>query len=636
MLAGLLRALRRAGPHLRPVVLSADPPGTARLHGVPARGRSLPGAWRALAGARLLISGGGGLLQDVTSARSSLYYLAVMAMARLRGARVVWAAHGIGPVNRRWLRRLVGREARRAAALSVRDEASRRALASWSGLAAEGIERMPDPAWLLADAVEPALSRAGGGGEEGSARPWRVAVVWRDWRGQAVPARRAGRALGEALAAALPGGAEVAVLAFHPARDLQACRELARGLAEAPHVGLTAPAQARAAPADPVEAVRELASFDVVVSVRLHGLILAGAAGVPFVGAAYDPKVAALLSELAWPVPPVLPAEAGDAGVWRERLRAVASQHAALRARLAQARRAMAGQAASALEGLLARAAGSPAPAGEPRLPAPVEVVGVPVHPVSLEEAEAAAAAWLERASPRALRHVVTLNPEMVMQARRDPALAACVREADLVVPDGVGVVWAGRTLGHPMKGRVPGIELAERLLAACAGRGLPVFLVGGRPAGPEGPAVAEQAARRLAARPELAGLVVAGWHHGYFAWDSPEEARLLQALEAARPALLLVGMGSPRQERFIARHRRRLAGCGVRVAIGVGGSFDVWAGRSRRAPPLMRRLGLEWLYRVAREPWRLRRVAALPAFAVSVLAARRGGIMGQRSHRGA
>ncbi|HEY8498546.1 MAG TPA: WecB/TagA/CpsF family glycosyltransferase [Limnochordales bacterium] len=636
MLAGLLRALRRAGPHLRPVVLSADPPGTARLHGVAARGRSLPGAWRALAGARLLISGGGGLLQDVTSARSSLYYLAVMAMARLRGARVVWAAHGIGPVNRRWLRRLVGREARRAAALSVRDEASRRALAAWSGLAAEGIERMPDPAWLLADAVEPALSRAGEDGDEGSARPWRVAVVWRDWTGQAVPARRAGRALGEALAAALPGGAEVAVLAFHPARDLQACRELARGLAEAPHVGPTAPAQARAAPADPVEAVRELAGFDVVVAVRLHGLILAGAAGVPFVGVAYDPKVAALLSELAWPVPPVPPGEAGDAGAWRERLQAVASQHAALRARLAEVRRAMAGQAASALEGLLARAAGSPAPAGEPRLPAPVEVVGVPVHPVSLEEAEAAAAAWLERASPRALRHVVTLNPEMVMQARRDPALAACVREADLVVPDGVGVVWAGRMLGHPMKGRVPGIELAERLLAACSRRGMPVFLVGGRPAGPEGPAVAEQAARRLAARPELAGLVVAGWHHGYFAWDSPEEASLLQALEAARPALLLVGMGSPRQERFIARHRHRLAGCGVRVAIGVGGSFDVWAGRSRRAPPLMRRLGLEWLYRVAREPWRLRRVAALPAFAVSVLAARRGGIMGQRSHRGA
>ena len=643
-----MRALRRAGPHLRPVVLSADPERTARLHGVAAAPRDPRGVWRTLADADLLVSGGGSLLQDVTSARSVLYYLSVMAMAHLRGIPVAWVAHGVGPVRRRWLRALVGREARRAVHLSVRDEGSRRALAAWSGLDPSRIVTLPDPAWALAEeaagAGSPALHTAGSRPEAGPDAPaerqrpaWRVAVAWRDWPGQPVPAERVGRALGEGMAAALGGTVRVSLLAMQPRQDLGACERLARSLQEALRdLGCDASVGVQEAPADPVEAIRALGAFDVVVGVRLHALILAGVAGVPFVALAYDPKVTALLAETGWPVAAVEPRDAADAGTWRHRLEAVAADHARLRRHLESTRHDLARRV---LEGLapvahLGRVELEPLPRADSP-PPPVEVLGVGVHPVSLSEGEAIAAAWLtgERDDRAPVRQVVTLNPEIVMRARSDPTLAGIVRQADLVVPDGIGVVWAGRMLGYPMKGRVPGIELAERLLAFCAASGLPVFLVGGRPEGPEGPSVAEEAARRLRMRPEMTGLVVAGAHHGYFAPGSAEEAALLETLERTRPALLLVGMGSPRQEAFIARHRERLRGR-VRVAVGVGGSLDVWAGRARRAPPLVRRLALEWLYRTALDVRRLRRLAALPAFVAAVLAEKMGGIMGQRGHR--
>lgn len=647
VLAGLLRALRRLEVGARVVVLSADPPRTARLHGVAAEPRGLRGAWRALAGASVLVSGGGSLLHDVTSFRSPLYYLGIMALARLRGARVVWAAQGIGPVRRRWLRWLVGREARRAWAITVRDEASRQTLARWSGLDPGRIEVVPDPAWALAEAADQGRARlagapttgasAAGAGDAHRQRPrseaLHVAVAWRDWPGQPVPAREAGRALGLALAELLPAGSRVTVMALQPGQDMEPCRELARALQDrlSRHgPGRSLEVAVAPAPEDPAEAVGSLAQFDLVVGVRLHALILAGAAGVPFVGVAYDPKVEGLLDELRWPLDAIHPGEVADPAAWRARLADALTRREALRERLLATRRAMAREAEAALRPVAALL-GAGARPRDAICPAPVEVLGLPVHPVSLDEAADILAGWLESTpDPSPLRHVVTLNPEMVMRARADPAFASVIGGADLVVPDGVGVVWAARILGHAMKGRVPGIELAERALAACARRRLPVFLLGGAPPGPHGPGVAEAAAERLRQRADMAGLVVAGTHHGYFTWGSDEEERLLQHIEAARPALLVVGMGAPRQEQFMARHRDRL-GRSVRVAIGVGGSLDVWAGRTRRAPALVRRLALEWLYRVATDPKRLIRLAALPAFAAAVMAVRLGGIMGQR-----
>ncbi|HHW15271.1 MAG TPA: WecB/TagA/CpsF family glycosyltransferase [Firmicutes bacterium] len=259
-------------------------------------------------------------------------------------------------------------------------------------------------------------------------------------------------------------------------------------------------------------------------------------------------------------------------------------------------------------------------------------MLGIGVDPVTLPEAVARIAGWIaetRRAAGEAgrgagrggrTRQVVTLNPEMVMKAKERPGLAQVFAEADLVTADGVGIVWAARRLGQPLPGRVTGVELVAALLAEGSRAGWRFFFLGAAPG------VAEEAARRAAERHP--GLQVAGTHHGYF---SPGEAdRVAEGVAASAPDVLLVALGSPAQEEFIARYGERL---GAAVALGVGGTLDVLAGKARRAPAWLRRLGLEWAYRVARQPSRLGRALAIPAFMWEVQrqAGRRGGASGKR-----
>jgi N-acetylglucosaminyldiphosphoundecaprenol N-acetyl-beta-D-mannosaminyltransferase len=253
--------------------------------------------------------------------------------------------------------------------------------------------------------------------------------------------------------------------------------------------------------------------------------------------------------------------------------------------------------------------------------PARVDILGVGFDPVDLDAAAARAAALVEAGGPAL---VVTANTEMVMTARRAGDLARLLAAADLVVPDGVGVVWASRYLRQPLPARVPGIELAERLLAEAARRHWRVYLLGGHPG------TADRAAARL--REAYPGVEIAGCAHGYFA--EAEEPGVIAAVRATAPAMLLAGLGAPRQERWLARH---LAALGVPLAMGIGGSLDVWAGRARRAPRLMQTAGLEWLYRLAREPHRLRRQLTIPHFMALIVAVRlRRARSGRRAASGA
>ncbi len=236
-----------------------------------------------------------------------------------------------------------------------------------------------------------------------------------------------------------------------------------------------------------------------------------------------------------------------------------------------------------------------------------VWVLGVPLDPLRLEEA-AERACRLVRTEGCHL--VVTANPELVMAARVDSELLQAVREASLVVADGIGVVWASRRLGCALPERVPGIELMEALCARAEAEEWGVFLLGGLPG------VAEQAGQALKRR--WPGLRVAGIHHGYF----PEDGPVVEQVARSGAQVLFCGLGSPRQELWLARNLTRL---GVRLAMGVGGGLDVLAGRTPRAPVWLRRLHLEWLYRLLREPRRWRRQLALPRFAWLVLRSRPG-----------
>jgi N-acetylglucosaminyldiphosphoundecaprenol N-acetyl-beta-D-mannosaminyltransferase len=228
-------------------------------------------------------------------------------------------------------------------------------------------------------------------------------------------------------------------------------------------------------------------------------------------------------------------------------------------------------------------------------------VLGVPVD--VCPDVFAVALALRERGGGQ----IVTLNAEMTMAARANPELGRAIAAADLVIPDGAGVVWALGRQGHRVR-RSPGIELARRLLEHGAAHHWRVALVGASPA------VMEQLLARLGA--EIPALRVVFSAHGYQpveAWPALE-ARLL----AARPDLVLVALGVPRQETWIADLPGRHGG----LWMGVGGSFDVWAGAKKRAPAWMGALHIEWLYRLVQEPRRWRRMLALPAFAWAVLRA--------------
>lgn len=238
----------------------------------------------------------------------------------------------------------------------------------------------------------------------------------------------------------------------------------------------------------------------------------------------------------------------------------------------------------------------------QPVVSSQVRVLGVRIDCLDMEAALDRIEALVEAGGPHL---VATANPELVMRARRDPAFARVLESASLCLADGWGVVWAARRRGAVLAARVTGTDLVPLLARRCAERGWSIFLLGGAPG------VAEQAARRLyEAAP---GLVVAGVSSGSAAPEA--DASQAGAVSSARPKVLLVAFGAPRQELWIDRNRLLL---GVPVAIGVGGAFDFLSGRIARAPEFMRRRGLEWLFRLARQPWRAGRMMALPRFAIA------------------
>jgi len=194
------------------------------------------------------------------------------------------------------------------------------------------------------------------------------------------------------------------------------------------------------------------------------------------------------------------------------------------------------------------------------------------------------------------------------MRARRDPEFARVLESADLCLADGTGVVWAARRQGCSLSSPVTGTDLIPPLAALCAKQGFRLFLLGAEPG-----VAADLAARLRTAHPELAVAAHAG------SPDASADEETVSLIRAHRTQVLLVAFGAPKQELWIDRLKDRI---GAPVGIGVGGAFDYLTGRVPRAPVWMRRAGLEWLYRLLHQPWRVRRMAVLPVYAVKVLSA--------------
>lgn len=233
------------------------------------------------------------------------------------------------------------------------------------------------------------------------------------------------------------------------------------------------------------------------------------------------------------------------------------------------------------------------------------DVLGIGFDNVTQDEAVDRAMALIAAGGSH---YVVTPNAEFVQMARGDSRFRDLLNQADLVLPDGIGVVYASKILGRPLKGRVPGVDFAAALCGRMAREGGRLFLLGAKPG------VAELAAAELKQR--YPGLQICGTHDGYFQEDGP----VVEEIRTAAADVVFVCLGAPKQEQWMAAHG---AACGAKLLVGLGGSLDVFAGQVKRAPETWQNLGLEWLYRLIKQPSRIGRMAKLPLFLVSAAGAR-------------
>ena len=239
-----------------------------------------------------------------------------------------------------------------------------------------------------------------------------------------------------------------------------------------------------------------------------------------------------------------------------------------------------------------------------------IDVLGVEFDDMDIVEAVELAMSFMDE---RRCAYAVTPNPEIVLASRKNRKLASAVRAADMVLADGVGVIYASHILGTPIKNRIPGIDFASALMARMSECGKKVFLLGAKSG------VAELAAERLTER--YPGLDVCGVNDGYFAQEDNE--LVLEKINSQSPDLILVCLGAPKQEIWM-KNNAELLNAGL--MIGLGGALDVYAGVVERAPRKWRNMGLEWLYRLIKEPRRIKRMIKLPGIIFAALWRRIGG----------
>ncbi|MFC6324069.1 WecB/TagA/CpsF family glycosyltransferase [Companilactobacillus baiquanensis] len=196
-------------------------------------------------------------------------------------------------------------------------------------------------------------------------------------------------------------------------------------------------------------------------------------------------------------------------------------------------------------------------------------------------------------------RFIVTPNPEIVLFARDNPKFSEIVNDADYVIPDGIGIIKGANTLGTPMHGRITGFDTLMFLMKTANKRGSKIYLLGSKPN------VIEASAKRI--KTEFKDIKLVGYHDGYF----KDEQAIVDDIVAKKPDIIFVALGSPKQEYFINNYKK----LNPAVWIGVGGSFDVFSGTKKRAPKIIQKSGMEWFYRLVKEPSRIGRMMAIPKY---------------------
>ncbi len=232
-----------------------------------------------------------------------------------------------------------------------------------------------------------------------------------------------------------------------------------------------------------------------------------------------------------------------------------------------------------------------------------INVLGVGFDNMTMDQA---VAEGMRLINTEGAHYVVTPNPEIVETCREDEEAMAVVRDADMVIADGIGIIYGAKILGTPLKQKLPGIEFAQNLMVRMAQEGKTLFLLGAKPG------VAEEAGRKL--QEKYPGLKIVGTHDGYFKEDEP----VVEAIRQSGADVVFVCLGAPKQEKWMKKNGEAT---GAHLLLGLGGCLDVFSGTVQRAPEIYQKLGLEWFHRLMKNPSRIGRMMKIPLFLVHVVA---------------
>lgn len=559
VLEAIITQLRKTCPDIGITVLSADPKKTTSDFKVSSIGRySVIKIIQEIKDSDVLISGGGGLLQDVTGRFSVLYYLGVIWLARFFGKKFVIFAQGYGPVKNPVNKYLVRSTLNKATLITLRDENS------LSEIRKNGVTRPPqfvtaDPVFLLEKKKLPE--------EYGSA----IGVCLRR-PVKTVPGFK------ENIAKALDEiskrhNMRPVFIPFHFPEDVEYCAEIALLMNSRPDIITKQHV--------PGEVLGLIESFSFIVGMRFHSIILAATAGVPVMAIDYDPKVASLIKELE------LPSVKCDFSVEdfikvfenarnnRQRLSETVKKKIDLLKERALLNFKVLFEYIDDLREF--------------------HLLGIKINNVTVNSALLKIEDFIKSRKPHL---IFTPNPEIITAAQKDKELAGIINSADLNIPDGIGIVAAAKLLGIHLKERVTGIDLMTKMLDLSKKNGYKVFLLGSKPG------IAEEAANRLK------DVNIVGTHHGYF--KDEFDRNVIAKIRDSKPDILFCGLGSPRQEKWLFKYYKEI---GAPVNMVIGGSLDVLSGRAKRAPDIAQKLGIEWLYRLIKEPSRIKRQLNLVRF---------------------
>ncbi len=567
----IIDKLRKNIPHVDITVLSNNPEYTSKTYKVKSVDR-----WytkhiiQSLHNCDILISGGGSLLQDITSNKTVPYYLAIVAMAKLLGKQVIYYSQGIGPITNRFNRLLTKIVTNQVDAIYVRDLSSKQLLQQLG--VRRPIQLSIDPVFDISPTTTISLPNAK-----------RVGIYLREWNN----IEQIVTAMVPTCKMLLKLGYHIYFISMQYKTDIKMASlivdQLAIQLTDYTNVFIIDKQL------NIHETLAYTANFDFIIGMRLHSLIIAYALNKPMIALSYDPKVENIMAEMN--ITHCIDIQTLTSEKLIDRINYVTS-HFSDEIDIIKTTKLNKIKLVDAPIDFITNNT--------------INILGIKISNVTMHQA---VQAFDEFVNSDTLNSIFTPNPEIIMAATKDPLLKQILNNASLVVPDGIGVVIASKILkGRCLKHRVAGYDLIQNTMKASKNKQYKYYFLGSKPE------IVKAAAYNM--QKKYPNIDIVGYRDGYF--DEDQIKHINKEITASNANILLVALGCPKQEKWIAHNAHLLPN--IRVAIGVGGSFDVMSGKVKRAPKHFQNLGLEWLYRLIQQPSRFKRMLLLPTFLLKII----------------